>query len=95
MFLPAGNDGVNPNENAAVPSELISANDKNREESPPVGPTTNDNIDDHQTNKQTTTAAEERASDYPEGAEGTFPFISFIFFRCYPNYTHLFINNLK
>ena len=47
MFLPAGNDGVNLNENAAVPSELISANDKDREESPPVGPSTNDNIDDH------------------------------------------------
>ena len=65
------------------------------EESAPVGPSTNDNVDDHQTNKQTTTAAEERASDYPEGAEGTFPFISVIFFRFYPNNTHLFVKNLK
>ena len=95
MFLPAGNNSVNQNENAPVPSQLSSANDKDREESPPVGPSTDDNVDEHQTSKQTTTATEERVSDYPEGAEGTFPLIFLILFRFYPNNTHLFVKNLK
>ena len=44
MFLPAVNDGVN--ENAPVPSQLTSANDKDTEESSPVPPG-NDAVDDH------------------------------------------------
>ena len=50
MFLPALKDGMK--ENAPVPSQLTSANDKDREESSPVPPG-NDHVDDHQpANKQ-------------------------------------------
>ena len=89
MFLPALKDGVN--ENAPVPSQLTSANDKDREESSPG----NDHVDDHQTGKQTTTVAEQCATDYAEGAEGTFPLMSLILFTFYPNNTHLLVKNLK
>ena len=92
MFLPAVKDGVK--ENAPVPSQVTSANDKDREESSPVPPG-NDHIDDHQTGKQTTTEAEQCATDYAEGAEGTFPLMSLILFTFYPNNTHLLVKNLK
>ena len=49
MFLPAVKDGVK--ENAPVPSQVTSANDKDREESSAVPPG-NDHVDDHQTGKQ-------------------------------------------
>ena len=52
MFLRAVKDGVK--ENAPVPSQVTSVNDKDREESSPVPPG-NDHIDNHQTGKQTTT----------------------------------------
>ena len=92
MFLPALKDGVK--ENAPVPSQLTSVNDKEREESSPVPPG-NDHIDDHQTGKQTTTVAEQRATDYAEGGEGAFPLMSLILFTFYPNNTHLLVKNLK
>ena len=92
MFLPAVKDGMK--ENAPVPSQVTSANDKDREESSPVPPG-NDHVDDHQTGKQTTTEAEQRATDYAEGAEGTFPLMSLILFTFYPNNTHLLVKNLK
>ena len=91
MFLPAVKDGAK--ENAPVPSQVTSANDKDREESSPVPP--GNDHDDHQTGKQTTTEAEQRATDYPEGAEGTFPLMSLILFTFYPNNTHLLVKNLK
>ena len=92
MFLPALKDSMK--ENAPVPSQVTSANDKDREESSPVPPG-NDHVDDHQTSKQTTTEAEQRATNYAEGAEGTFPLMSLILFTFYPNNTHLLVKNLK
>ena len=92
MFLPAVKDSVK--ENAPVPSQVTSANDKDREESSPVPPG-NNHVDDHQTGKQTTTEAKQRATDYAEGAEGTFPLMSLILFMFYPNNTHLLVKNLK
>ena len=92
MFLRAVKDSMK--ENAPVPSQVTSANDKDREESSPVLPG-NDHVDDHQTGKQTTTEAEQCATDYAEGAEGTFPLMSLILFTFYPNNTHLLVKNLK
>ena len=92
MFLPAVKDSVK--ENAPVPSQVTSVNDKDREESSPVPPD-NDHIDNHQTGKQTTTEAEQCATDYAEGAEGTFPLMSLILFTFYPNNTHSLVKNLK